>query len=98
MEYYSQHSFVFITIIIVLALHVSASRVHYQVNLFVLNGFVTQLQHTVSARVLAALFLTRIYPPKSGCGVYTEYYVLLTTEPATPVLYVIKLPVETASV
>jgi hypothetical protein len=27
-----------------------------------------------------------------------EYYVLLTTEPATSVLYVVKLPVETASV
>jgi hypothetical protein len=43
-------------------------------------------------------FLTKIYPPKSGRGLYTEYYVLLTSEPATPVLYVVKLPVETASV
>jgi hypothetical protein len=33
-----------------------------------------------------------------GCGLYTEYYVLLATEPATPVLYVVKLPVDTASV
>jgi hypothetical protein len=40
-------------------------------------------------------FSTRIYPPKLGCGLCTEYYVLLTTEPATPVLYVVKCPVET---
>jgi hypothetical protein len=43
-------------------------------------------------------FLTIIYPPKLGCGSCTEYYILLTTEPAMPVLYVVKLPVETASV
>jgi hypothetical protein len=43
-------------------------------------------------------FLTRIYPPKLVCGLCTEYYVLLTTEPATPVLCVVKLPVDTASV
>jgi hypothetical protein len=43
-------------------------------------------------------FLTRIYPPKLGCGLCTEYYVLLTTDPATLVLYVVKLPVETTSV
>jgi hypothetical protein len=44
------------------------------------------------------IFLTRIYPPKLGCGLCTEYDVILTTEPATPILYVLKLPVETASV
>jgi hypothetical protein len=49
-------------------------------------------------RVQAALLLTRIYPPKLRCGLYTEYYVLLTTEPAMPVFYVVKLPVETAGV
>jgi hypothetical protein len=43
-------------------------------------------------------FSTRTYPPKLGCGLYVEYYVLLTTEPVMPVLYVVKLPVETASV
>jgi hypothetical protein len=43
-------------------------------------------------------FLTRIYRPELGCGLWTEYYVFLTTEPATPVLYVVKLPVETASI
>jgi hypothetical protein len=43
-------------------------------------------------------FLTRISPPKLGCGKCTEYNVLLTTEPTTPVLYVVKPPVETASV
>jgi hypothetical protein len=43
-------------------------------------------------------FFTRIYPPKFWCGLCKEYYVLLTTEPATPVLYFVKLPVETASV
>jgi hypothetical protein len=43
-------------------------------------------------------YLTRIYPPKLGCSLCTEHYVLLTTEPATPVLCVVKLPVETASV
>jgi hypothetical protein len=43
-------------------------------------------------------FLTRMYPPKLGCGLYAEYYVLLATESTTPVLYVVKLPVETASV
>jgi hypothetical protein len=31
-------------------------------------------------------FLTRIYPPQLGCGLCTEYYVLLTTESATPLL------------
>jgi hypothetical protein len=40
---------------------------------------------------------TWISPPKLGCG-FTRNVVLLTTEPATPVLYVVKLPVETASV
>jgi hypothetical protein len=49
-------------------------------------------------RVYKQHFMTRIYPPKLGCGLCTEYYVLLTTELATPVLYVVKLPVETASV
>jgi hypothetical protein len=44
-------------------------------------------------------FLTRVYAPKLGCGLYTGYYVLfLTTEPAMPVLYVVKIPVEAASV
>jgi hypothetical protein len=43
-------------------------------------------------------FLTRIYPPKLMCGLCTKYYVLLTTEPATLTLYVVQLPVETASV
>jgi hypothetical protein len=47
---------------------------------------------------ISHIFLTRIYPPKLGCGLHMEYYVLLTTEPATTVLYVVKLPVETASV
>jgi hypothetical protein len=47
---------------------------------------------------ISRTFLTRIYPPKLGCGLCTEYYVLFTTEPVTPVLYVLKLPVETASV
>jgi hypothetical protein len=47
---------------------------------------------------ISRTFLTRIYPPKLRCGLCTEYYVLLTTEPATPVLYVVKLPIETASV
>jgi hypothetical protein len=52
----------------------------------------------VLARAQAALFLTRVYPPKLGCGLYTEYCVLFfTTEPATPVLYVVKLPVEAVS-
>jgi hypothetical protein len=45
---------------------------------------------------ISRTFLTRIYPPKLGFGLYTEYYVLLTSEPAMPVLYVVKLPVETA--
>jgi hypothetical protein len=49
-------------------------------------------------RVYKQHFLTRSYPPKLGCGLCTEYCVLLTSEPATPVLYVVKLPVETASV
>jgi hypothetical protein len=49
-------------------------------------------------RVESRTFLTRIYPTKFGCGLYTEYHVLFTTEPATPVLYVVKLQVETASV
>jgi hypothetical protein len=51
-----------------------------------------------------------IYHPKLGCGLYMDFFfketldpqmkaiILLTTEPATPVLYVVKLPVETASV
>jgi hypothetical protein len=47
---------------------------------------------------ISRTFMTRSYWPKLGCGLYTEYYVLLTTEPATSVLYVVKLPVETASV
>jgi hypothetical protein len=37
-------------------------------------------------------------PSKIGVRQNTEYYVLLTTEPATLVLYVVKLPVEPASV
>jgi hypothetical protein len=48
-------------------------------------------------RVYKPHFLT-IWPPNLGCGLCTEYFVLLTTEPVTPVLYVVKLPVETASV
>jgi hypothetical protein len=55
----------------------------------------------VSYRICACIsriFLTRIYPPKLGHGLYTEYYALLTTEPAMLILYVVKLPVETASV
>jgi hypothetical protein len=47
---------------------------------------------------ISRTFLTRICPQKLGCGLYTEYYFLFTTEPATPVLYVAKLLVETASV
>jgi hypothetical protein len=43
-------------------------------------------------------FLTRIYPSKLGLGLFTEYYVVSTTEPAMSVLYAVKLPVETASV
>jgi hypothetical protein len=54
-------------------------------------------KNTVFARVQAA-FLTRIYLPILGCGLCTGYYVLFTTEPATPVLYVVKLQVETAGV
>jgi hypothetical protein len=73
-------------------------------NVFLLHQNIT---HSFNALLYAILpylrvykphFLTRIYPPKIGCGLYTEYYALLTTEPATPVLYVVKLPVETASV
>jgi hypothetical protein len=47
---------------------------------------------------ISRTFLTIIYPPKLGYGLCIEYYILLTTEPATPVLYVVKLPVETTSV
>jgi hypothetical protein len=47
-------------------------------------------------RVYKPHFLT-VYPPKLGCSLYTEY-VLLTTEPAAPVFYVVKLPVETVYV
>jgi hypothetical protein len=59
--YYRQHNLLFITIIITLALHVSASRGHHQVNLLVLNGFVTQLQYIV--------LLTRAMDPGVGCTV-----------------------------
>jgi hypothetical protein len=55
-------------------------------------------EHIPHLRVYKPHFLTRIYRPKLGCGLYTEYYFLLTTEPATSVLYVVKLPVETTSV
>jgi hypothetical protein len=48
-------------------------------------------------RVYKPHFLTRIYPPKLECGLYMKY-VLLANEPATPVLYVVKLPVDTTSV
>jgi hypothetical protein len=48
-------------------------------------------------RVYESHFLARIYPPKLGCGLCTEYYDLSTTEPATPVLYVVKIPVGTYS-
>jgi hypothetical protein len=47
---------------------------------------------------ISRTFLTWIYPPKLGCGLCMEYYVFLTTEPVTPVLYVVKLPLVTASV
>jgi hypothetical protein len=51
-----------------------------------------------SYRICACISRTlTIYPQKLACGLYTEYYVL-TPEPATSVLYVVKLPVETASV
>jgi hypothetical protein len=43
-------------------------------------------------------FWQEFCPPKLGCGLYMEYYVLLTTEPAKSVLYVVKLPAETVSV
>jgi hypothetical protein len=54
--------------------------------------------HIPYLRVYKPHFLTIIDPPKLGCGLCTEYYVLFTTEPATPVLYVVKIPLETASV
>jgi hypothetical protein len=43
-------------------------------------------------------FFDKNLPLKLECDLCTEYYVLLTTGPVTPVLYVVKLPVETASV
>jgi hypothetical protein len=55
-------------------------------------------QSTPYLRMYKPHFMTRIYPPKLGCGLCTEYYVLLTTEPATPVLCIVKLPVETVSI
>jgi hypothetical protein len=60
-----------------------------------------QMLKIVKYRICACvsrIFLTRIYTPKLGCGLCTEYYVPLTSEPATPVLHVVKLPLETASV
>jgi hypothetical protein len=75
------------------------------------SGFCNQLQIYCICMCISRTFLTRIYSPKLGCGLYTEYYVfflepdppnkaivLLTIEPAMPVLYVVKLPVETANV
>jgi hypothetical protein len=57
-----------------------------------------RIKYRISACISHTFFFTRIYPPKLGSGLCMEYYVLLTTEPAMPVLYVVKLPVETASV
>jgi hypothetical protein len=47
--------------------------------------------------VFAALF-DKNFPSKNWGAAYARNIFLFTTEPATPVLYVVKLPVETASV
>jgi hypothetical protein len=55
----------------------------------------------INYRVCACIsrtFFDKNLPSKIGVRLCTEYYVLLTTEPVTPVLYVVKLPVEAASV
>jgi hypothetical protein len=44
------------------------------------------------------LFFDKNLPSKIVVRLIQGYYVLLTTEPAMPVLHVVKLPVETASV
>jgi hypothetical protein len=62
-----------------------------------IHFFCIKVQNTVFAREKPHFFVKNL-PSKMGCGLYTEYYVLLATEPATPVLYVVKLPVDTASV
>jgi hypothetical protein len=51
----------------------------------------------VFARKKAALFYSNL-PSKTGVRLTHGNYVLLTTEPATLVLYIVKLPVETISV
>jgi hypothetical protein len=52
--------------------------------------------NTVFARVYAALFGQEFTLQNWGAA-FSRNIVLLMTEPATPVLYVAKLPVETAS-
>jgi hypothetical protein len=80
----------------------------YTLILILFNDAITTAQVTVFARVQAAIFdknlpskigerrihgffMEKLDPPKKSV-------ILLTTKPATPVLYVVKLPVETASV
>jgi hypothetical protein len=60
--------------------------------------YICKIFITPYLRVYKPHFLTRISLQNWGCGLCTEYYVILTTEPATPVLCVVKLPVETVSV
>jgi hypothetical protein len=60
-------------------------------------GFLSTGQYTVFAREKPHFFDKNL-PSKIGVRLFTEYYVLLTTEPTMSVLYVVKLPVETASV
>jgi hypothetical protein len=47
---------------------------------------------------ISRTFLTTSLPSKIGSAAYVRNIMSMTTEPATPALYVVKLPVEIASV
>jgi hypothetical protein len=58
----------------------------------------TKVSQIPYLRVYKPLFFYKNLPSKIGVRLIHGILFLLTTEPAMPVLYVVKLPVETVSV
>jgi hypothetical protein len=59
--------------------------------------YATHISHIPYLRVYKPHFFDKNLPSKIGVRLIHGMLFLLTTEPATPVLYVVELPVETAS-
>jgi hypothetical protein len=83
--------------------YMNAVKINHNFFSFLINNYnksIQRISHMKVYRICACISRTfwQEFTLQNWVRLYTEHYVLFTTEPATPELYVVKLLIETASV